>query len=142
MESTADRHRRRAAVNFWPMEQTLDQVRQELADIHDKILDLPTDAYDQRSRLKDRQNELRQLSHQMVDDKDLHHAAALKAAYDRLAQVRDHLYDERLSGSSVGSDAVWGELASSINNAIDAGNGVDEVETRLKEILTQLRSTD
>jgi len=123
------------------MEQTLDQVRQQLADIHDELLELPTDAYDQRSRLKDRQNELRQLSHQMVDGKELHDAAALKAAYNRLAQVRDRLHDERLSASSVGSDAVWGELATSINNAIDAGNGVDEVETRLQEILAQLRNT-
>ncbi len=123
------------------MEPTLDQVRQELADIHDELLELPADAYDRRSRLKDRQNELRQLSHRMVDDKELHDAAALKAAYNRLAQVRDHLHDERLSGSSVGDDAVWGELAMGINNAIDAGNGVEEVEARLKEILTQLRSS-
>jgi len=123
------------------MEPTLDQVRQELADIHDQLLALPTDDFDQRSRLKDRQNELRQLSHHLVDGRSMHDAAALKAAYNRLAQVRDHLHDERLSGSSIGDNAVWGELAMSINRAIDAGNGVDEVEVRLQEILAELRSS-
>ena len=141
MERTADRHRRRPCVNFRPMEPTLDQVRQELADIHDQLLALPTEAFDERSRLKDRQNELRQLSHQLVDGQAMHDAAALKAAYNRLAQVRDNLHDERLSSSSLGDNAVWGELAMGINNAIDAGNGVDEVEARLKEILAQLRSS-
>lgn len=124
------------------MEPTLDQVRQELADIHDELLALPKDDFGRRSELKDRQNELRQLSHQLVDGQSMHDAAALKAAYHRLAEVRDHLHDERISGSSVGSDAVWGELATGINRAIDAGNGVDEVEARLQEILTQLRNSD
>lgn len=123
------------------MEPTLDQVRQELADIHDQLLALHTDAFDQRSRLKDRQNELRQLSHQLVEGQPMHDAAALKAAYNRLAEVRDHLHDELLSGSSIGDNAVWGELAMGINNAISAGNGIDEVEARLKEILAQLRSS-
>ena len=123
------------------MEQTLDQIRQELADIHDELLALPKDDFGRRSDLKDRQHELRQRSHQLVDQRSMHDAAALKAAYDRLAEVRDHLHDERLSGSSMGDNAVWGELAMGINRAIDAGNGVDEVETRLQEILTQLRNS-
>jgi len=123
------------------MEPTLDQVRQELADIHDQLLELPTDAFDQRSRLKDRQNELRQLSHQIVDGRSMHEAADLKAAYNRLAHVRDQLHDERLSVASLGDDAIWGELAIGINKAIDAGNGVEEVEARLNEILAELRSS-
>lgn len=123
------------------MEPTLDQVRQELADVHDELLSLPASDFDRRAQLKDRQNELRQLSHEMVDGKPLHDAAALKAAYVRLAKVRDHLLDQQLSGSSIGDDAVWGELAMSINKAIDAGNGLDVVEARLQEILGQLRSS-
>ncbi|MFV1961817.1 MAG: hypothetical protein ACC658_08275 [Acidimicrobiia bacterium] len=123
------------------MEPTLDQVRQELADIHDELLALPSDAFDRRSRLKDRQNELRQLSHRMVDGQKLHNAAHLKAAYDRLHSVRDHLLDERIGASSTGDDAVWGEISLAINKAIDAGVGTDEIEKRLKEILGQLRSS-
>ena len=121
------------------MEPTLDQVRHELADIHDRLLELPQDAYAERAELKDRQNELRALSHEMVDSADMHDAAHLKAAYRRLEAVRDHLIDDQISGASVGDDAVWGELAMNVNRAIEAGSGVDEVEARLKEILGQLR---
>ncbi|MEE8407921.1 MAG: hypothetical protein V3S32_12335 [Acidimicrobiia bacterium] len=123
------------------MEPTLDQVRQELADIHDEFLALPTDAFDRRSRLKDRQNELRQLSHKMVDGQQLHDAAHLKAAFDRLHSLRDSLIEERIGAASTGDNAVWGEISMSINNAIDAGIGTDEIEERLKEILGQLRSS-
>jgi cytochrome c556 len=123
------------------MEPTLDQVRQELADIHDELLALPSDAFDRRSRLKDRQNELRQLSHQMVDGQPLHDAAHLKSAFDRLHSVRDRLLDDRIGASSTGDDAVWGEMSLAMNKAIDAGVGTDEIERRLKEILAQLRSS-
>ena len=121
------------------MEPTLDQVRHELAEIHDELLSLPVDAFERRAVLRDRQNELRQLSHSMVDEAELHDAEHLRAAYTRLAEVRDQMLDEQLSGSSVGDDAVWGELALSVNRAIDAGNEIDDVESRLKEILSQLR---
>jgi cytochrome c556 len=123
------------------MEPTLDQVRQELADIHDELLALATDAFDRRSRLKDRQNELRQLSHKMVDGQQLHDAAHLKAAYDRLHSLRDRLIEERIGAASTGDNAVWGEISMSINKAIDAGIGTDQIEKRLKEILGQLRSS-
>ena len=123
------------------MEPTLDQVRQELADIHDELLALPADDFDRRSRLKDRQNELRQLSHQMIDDQPLHDAAHLRAAYHRLQSLRDRLLDDRIGVASTGDDAVWGEMSLAINNAIDAGVGTDEVERRLNEILGQLRSS-
>lgn len=121
------------------MEPTLDQVRHELAEIHEELLSLPQDDFDRRATLRDRQNHLRQLSHSLVDQADLHDAEHLKAAYDRLAQVRDRMLDEQISGASVGDDAVWGEIALSVNRAIDAGNGLDEVEARLQEILSQLR---
>ncbi len=123
------------------MEPTLDQVRQELADIHDELLALPTDAFDRRSLLKDRQNELRQLSYQMVEGQPLHDASHLKSAYDRLQRLRDRLLDDRIGAASTGDDAVWGEMSLAINKAIDAGVGTDEIEMRLKEILGQLRSS-
>lgn len=116
-------------------------MREELADIHDELLALPTDAYDRRSRLKDRQNELRQLSHKMVDGQNLHDAAHLKAAYERLHSLRDRLIEDRIGAASTGGNAVWGEISMSINKAIDAGIGTDEIERRLKEILGQLGSS-
>lgn len=62
------------------MEPTLDQVRQELADIHDSLLSTAPDDLTTRSQLEDRQNELRQLSSKHIEGEPLHDRAALKAA--------------------------------------------------------------
>jgi len=124
-------------------ESTLEQVRQELADIYEEMLSLPVDDYERRSALKDRQNELRQISRQLIAGQPLHDAAVLKAAYERLEQVRDRLLDQRLThtSTSVGDAGIESTFTSAINKAIDAGAGLDEVEARLKEILDQMRST-
>jgi flagellar basal body-associated protein FliL len=124
-------------------EPALEQVRQELADIYEEMLSLPVDDYERRSALKDRQNELRQISRQLIAGQPLHDAAILKAAYERLEQVRDRLLDQRLThtSTSVGDAGIESTFTSAINKAIDAGAGLDEVEARLKEILDQMRST-
>ncbi|HUF15442.1 MAG TPA: hypothetical protein VMQ46_06115 [Acidimicrobiia bacterium] len=124
-------------------ESTLEQVRQELADIYEEMLSLPVDDYERRSALKDRQNELRQISRHLIAGQPLHDAAVLKAAYERLEQVRDRLLDQRLThtSTSVGDAGIESTFTSAINKAIDAGAGLDEVEARLKEILDQMRST-
>ena len=123
------------------MEPTLDEVRQELADIHHELLSIPADDFARRAEIQDRQNELRQLSHRLVENQPLHDAAALHTAYKRLQEVRDRLLEKHLSGASIGHDAVWGEFALSINKAMDAGIGIDEVEARLREIIGQQRSS-
>jgi flagellar basal body-associated protein FliL len=124
-------------------EPALEQVRQELTDIYEEMLSLPVDDYERRSALKDRQNELRQISRQLIAGQPLHDAAVLKAAYERLEQVRDRLLDQRLThtSTSVGDAGMESTFTSAINKAIDAGAGLDEVEARLKEILDQMRST-
>lgn len=123
------------------MEPTLDQVREELAHIHDELLQLPEDDFDRRAQLKSRQNELRQISAELVDGLPLHDAATLKAAYERLQVVRDHLIEERLGASFSGGDSVWGGISVALNRAIDEGMGTAEIEDRIKEILEQLRSS-
>jgi septation ring formation regulator EzrA len=123
------------------MEPTLDQVRQELADIHDELLQLPADDFARRAELHSRQNELRQLSAKLVDGLPLHDAAVLKAAHERLQAVRDHLIEERLGASSSGGDSVWGGISVALNKAIDDGVGTAEIEQRLKEIVDQLRTS-
>lgn len=124
------------------MEPTLDQVRQQLADIHDELLTLPADDFSRRTQLRDRQNELRALSHRLVEGKPLHDAEVLKSAYTRLQEVRDNLIEERVGASSTGGDAALGGFMVALNRAIDAGVGTAEIEARLKEILEQLRSAD
>lgn len=123
------------------MEPNLDQVRHELADIHEELLALPADDFDRRAQLQGRQNELRQLSAQLVEGLPLHDAEILKAAYERLHQLRDRMIEERLGASSTGGDSVWGGVTVALNQAIDEGMGTDEIEARLKEILEQLDSS-
>ncbi|HSM44467.1 MAG TPA: hypothetical protein VK969_05565 [Acidimicrobiia bacterium] len=125
------------------MEPTLDNVRRELADIHEELMGLPTDDFAARSALRERQNELRRLSHEMIEGKPLHDREALKAAYKRLQEVRDRLLDLHLthSSTSVGDAGIDGAFTDVINKAIDAGMGLEDVEARLREIIRQMRSS-
>jgi putative aminopeptidase FrvX len=125
------------------MEPSLDTVRRELADIHESLLALPPDDFAERSRLKDRQNELRQFSHRLIDGQPLHDRAALQAAYERLQDVRDRLLDLHLvhNSTSAGDAGIEGASTNAVNKAIDAGIGIDEVEARLQEIIKQMRNS-
>ena len=49
------------------MEPTLDEVRSELAEIYEELLTLPADDFKRRAELKERQNELRQLSRDLIE---------------------------------------------------------------------------
>ncbi|MDH3189602.1 MAG: hypothetical protein OEM39_03045 [Acidimicrobiia bacterium] len=125
------------------MEPTLDQVRHELASIHDELLELPANDFARRSALKERQNELRQKSRELAEGLPLHDAEALKKAFKRLEEVRDRLLDERLnvSGEGMGDAGIDNVFIGAVNRAIESGLGIDEVEARLAEILRQLKSS-
>ena len=116
------------------MESNLDQVRQELADIHEQLINLPTDAFAQRSELRDRQHELRQISARLVEAERAHDQEALKTAYQRLQEVRDRLIDQLLRSSSM-------SIEDAVNRSIDSGVSKDEIERRLEEILERLRNS-
>jgi len=118
------------------MEPTLDQVREELAGIHDQLLALPRDDFDNRSKLMVRRDELRKLSFDLADGETVSDPETLKAAFTRLQHVRDTLIEQHVSGD-VGMDGVF---MTAINQAIDAGTGLDEVEARIQELLRQLRN--
>lgn len=126
------------------MELTLDQVRKQLADIHEELLTLPADDFDRRAELQEQRNELRQLSHKLIDGQPLHDGASLRAAFQRLEEVRDRLLEKRLSESastSVGDAGIDSEFTSLVNRAIESGLGIDEIDARLREIIEQLRSS-
>lgn len=125
------------------MEKDLDRVRSELSEINEELLALPADAFDDRSRLKDRQNELRKQSHELIEGEPLHSREALRTAYERLHEVRDRLLELHLqhSSTSVGDAGIESTFTNAINKAIDAGAGLDEVEARIKQILEQMRSS-
>jgi hypothetical protein len=124
------------------MEQTLDQIRDELAAIHDELLELPVDDFSRRSELKDRRNELRQKSRQLAEGLPLHDKAALVAAFQRLEKERDRLLDTRLSvvGEGSGDAGIDNIFIGAVNKAIESGLGIDDIEKRLTEILQQMKS--
>jgi hypothetical protein len=118
------------------MEPTLDEVREELAGIHDQLLALPRDDFAGRAELAVRRDELRRLSHELADGHQVSDPETLKAAFIRLQHVRDKLIEQHVSGD-VGMD---GAFMTAINQAIDAGTGLDEVEARIQEVLRQIRN--
>ncbi|REK17495.1 MAG: hypothetical protein DWQ40_09255 [Actinobacteria bacterium] len=126
------------------MELTLDQVREELATIHDQLLALPVDDYAARADLKERQQELRQLSAKLAEGLPLHDRDALLAAFNRLHEVRDRMIAERLSvsGEGAGDAGIDNVFISAINKAIDSGLGLEDVEKRMEQILRQLKSSN
>lgn len=124
------------------MEPTLDEVRLELAGIHDQLLTLPADDFVARVDLRERQNELRALSANLVAEREVHDAAALKAAYVRLQEVRDTLVGSRVRTPLVGRAAAMDGFTVAMNQAIDAGVTRGEIEALLKEILERLQSSD
>ena len=127
------------------MDATLDQVRQELSQVYEELLDLPHDAYERRAELQDRQNELRQLSHQLIESKPQHDKAELKAAYQHLHDERDRLLDRHISvgfSQSVGDAGIDSTFTTAVNKAMDEGLGLDEIEARLNAILDELRQAD
>jgi hypothetical protein len=133
----------RRRINFTLMDPTLDQVREELADIYEQLIDLPVDEYDRRAQLKERQHTLRQLSAALVQGEPLHDARVLMAAYKRLEELRDDQLDKLLvsASTSIGDAGIDSVFTSAINKAIATGLGTDEIEERLTEIIRQLRSS-
>ena len=124
------------------MEMNLDQVRQELTDIHDELLSLPQDDFDRRAELQDRKNELRQLSAKLIEGEPLHDAATLRAAFHRLQDVRDKLLAQQVDPGSTGAmdTGFEGEFTAMVNKAMQSGLGVDEIEARMAEIVRQMKS--
>jgi hypothetical protein len=124
------------------MEPTLDQVREELAAIHVELLELPADDFGRRSALEDRQQELRQLSHEMAQGLPMHNKEILVAEFKRLHQDRDRLLDERLSVTSegVGDAGIDNMFINAVNSAIEGGAGLDEVERRINRLIVQMKS--
>ena len=124
------------------MEPTLDQVREELASIHEELLVLPADAFDRRAQLKSRQNELRQLSHELADGATVSDPAVLKAAFARLQQLRDQVVASYVTpqATAVGFGGAETDFTNDVNRAIDAGEGLDEIEARLESALKAIRA--
>ncbi len=119
---------------------TLDEIRRELAAIHEELLTLPADDFARRADLQDRRNALRALSRDLTRLLPDDARTTLEASFDRLARERDRILDRHVAASeSIGDAGVSMQMAQAINDAIDAGFELDEVERQIKVILDRLR---
>lgn len=119
---------------------SLDEVRAELAAIHEELLALPSDAFERRVELQNRRNELRALSHDLTRHLPDSARTALTAEFERLAKERDRILDRHVAPSeSIGDAGVSMQMAQAINAAIDSGYDLEEVERQIRQILDRLR---
>lgn len=119
----------------------LDDVRSELADIHEELFDLPADDFTRRVELQDRRNRLRALSRDLAADLPPPARDALVAEFERLSRARDRILEQRLMHhpESVGDAGLSSSFTDAVNSAIERGLGLDEIQSQIHSILERLR---
>lgn len=125
------------------MEPTLDEVRQELAEIHEELLRIPRDAFDRRAELRAKQTELRRKSAELAEGMTIYDPKTLIAAFERLQTLREELQAQYVSPQStdMGLGGSHTDFAAAANKALSDGVGLDEIEARLEEALAQVRAS-
>lgn len=120
---------------------SLDEIRAELAAIHDELLALPPSDYSRRVELADRRNQLRARSRELAEALDSPARETLIAEFERLSRLRDWILDQRLSpaSESIGDAGISSLVSEAINTAIEKGLGLDEVESQIRTVLDRLR---
>ncbi|MDP8958620.1 MAG: hypothetical protein M3N51_05325 [Actinomycetota bacterium] len=125
---------------------SLDEVRAELADIQERLIQLPDDAFGERLELKSRQEELRaeaaQLRSRVPETrKELEEElAALERQLDRLFQ--EHVDVVGQAGGSDAGDFGFTADAFHINKQIDQAGGREGLQDRIAEIRRRLEELD
>lgn len=118
----------------------LDDVRSELAAIHEELFELPADDFTRRVELQDRRNEMRALSRDMAGELPPAARDALVAEFERLSRARDRILKLRLMHhpESVGDAGLSSAFTDAVNSAIESGLGLDEIQRQIHSILEQL----
>lgn len=118
----------------------LDDVRNELAAIHEELFDLPADDFTRRVELQDRRNDLRALSRDLAGDLPPAARDALVAEFERLSRARDRILEQRLMHhpESVGDAGLSSTFTHAVNSAIESGLGLDEIQRQIHSILERL----
>jgi len=119
----------------------LDDVRTELAAIHEELFELPVDDFSRRVELQDRRNRLRALSRDLAGELPAAARDALIAEFERLSRARDRILEQRLMHhpESVGDAGLSSSFTDAVNSAIERGLGLDEIQSQLHSILERLR---
>ncbi|MDH3729923.1 MAG: hypothetical protein OES13_02185 [Acidimicrobiia bacterium] len=125
----------------------LDEVLVELSDVAAKLSDLPVDALEERFHLRQRQEELRAISRQLLSEKgDLLSADELQVQLGRLEEERDRYLSETRLSHSAGAQTGQGggidpkvvhDMHRSMDKAFDL-DGVNAEIDRLRRRLARL----
>lgn len=121
-------------------------ITRELAEIQDRLLELPDDAFAERVELRRRQDELRGLARAAGDTMDLGRPTSdllgeLGALRARMREIERQRIDlVKQAGSGGATSAEMGNLGGvRINRAIDEAHGLDGIKARIgiiKGVLT------
>ena len=124
----------------------IDAILNELADIDQKLEELPADAYDERITLRSRHEELRQEAAQLAaaaqDDRPTAEIQAeLGALRHQLQEIEDGKIDVVMQsgGGGAAGPGAEGLGAIGINQQIDSASGADEIRHRANHLTELLR---
>lgn len=118
----------------------LDEIRAELAGIQEQLLALPDDAFGERSRLVERQHELRAEAEGLRDELP-ETRAALVDELERLRARYDEIMRQRLNVAAAGAgDEAQGGVASAQEVAfrMDEATGRRDLERRIVRLRARL----
>lgn len=127
----------------------MDELRQELAQIQEQLIELPSDAFAERYELRTRQDELRDKVASFSQDRDadrsdqelLEELSALQARHKEIVRSRINLVGQSSGGSGAGPGAgAYG--VDDVNRGIAAAAGASEIEARITRIKSILADRD
>ena len=119
----------------------LDQLRRELVEIQEQLLELPRDAFAKRYELRVRQDELRDQVASFQPDRDedrptdqlLAELASLRSRYRQIVRNRINLVGQS-SGGEGGGPGAGSYGIGDVNRGIAAAQGAVEIEDRIARI--------
>ena len=119
----------------------LDAIRLELAEIQDKLLELPRDAFAERVELRDRQAELRDaIAGQYADRDERRSDTDLLRELESLRKRRKEIVRNRInlvgqsSGGEGGGPGAGSIGIGNLNRQMDEAQGGGDIEARIMRI--------
>ncbi|MDJ0925033.1 MAG: hypothetical protein QNJ77_10765 [Acidimicrobiia bacterium] len=125
----------------------LDRIFSELSEISMQLADLPQDAYDDRARLESRREELHReaatISEQIGDERPTAVIQTeLESLRDQLRQIEGSEIDVVSQHGGSGLESSGASNALELNRQIEAGQGADELRSRIRRLERVLSERD
>lgn len=125
----------------------LDRIFRELSEISTQLADLPTDAFDDRARLESKREALHAEAAALRDGigderSTLEITDELNSLQARLDQIKGLEIDVVSQHGGSGLEASGASHALDLNRQIGAGQGVDELQARIRKLRKILADRD